>query len=103
MTAFVGNTNLLTLLHLQDEITDEYIDDADVEVTVTTEAGVAVGGVTWPLTMLYVAGTDGNYRVALAADMELTAGDCYIAVIDADAGPDLVGHWEFHFTPLTRG
>lgn len=103
MTAFAANTNVLDLIGLQDEITEAYINDADVSVTVKTEAGVEVGAVSnWPVTMTYVAGSNGNYRAFLAHTLPFVEGDCYVAHIEADAGTDRVGHWEFKFKVLRR-
>lgn len=104
MTAFVANTNILELLELRDGLTGAYINDASVAVTtIEDEDGNAVFPLSGsPITMDYVASSDGNYRAVLDATLPLSAGVCYIAHIDADAGPDRIGHWEFRFKPLTR-
>jgi len=102
MTAFVANTNLLTLVGLQDHITDLYINSATVIVTVKDQNGVNVLGMTWPATMNYVAASNGNYRLALEADLAFVAKRNYTAYIEVDAGSDRIGHWEFKFKPETR-
>lgn len=105
MTAFVGNTNLLELIGLTDEVEEEFINDALVTVTVKTSAGVEVEGDEFPLTMEYVTASDGDYRCVLTSELELTAKAHYIAFIDANAttsADERVGHWEFPFTPLKR-
>lgn len=100
--AFVANSNVLELTGLTSEITDAAINDAAVAVTVKTKAGVAVSGVTWPLTLDYVAASSGDYRAILSEDLALADRGDYVAHIDADAGAGRVGHWEFPFKGKTR-
>ena len=102
MTAFVANTNILELRGLKDGITGVFINDADVLVTLETDAGVEVGPVSWPITMSYVPTSDGIYRATIGSELDLVAGGCYKAIIEADAGVDRIGHWDFAFVPLTR-
>jgi hypothetical protein len=102
MTAFVANTNLLTLVGLKDHITDAFISTATVTVTVKDQNGSPVSGMTWPATMSYVAASDGNYRLALEDDLALIAKRNYTAFIEVDAGAARIGHWEFRFKPETR-
>lgn len=104
MTIFVANTNVLEIQELKNAILDEFMNDADVTVTVREgdADGDAVTGQTWPVTMDYVAASNGKYRSILKDKAELTAGTKYVAVIDVDGGTDLIGHWEFPFTPKTR-
>lgn len=101
---YVGNTNVIELSGLKSAIEDSFVNDAEVTVTVKDEAGTNVTGQTWPLTLTSIDGTDpeGNYRGILKATIELTDGETYYAHIDANAGTDRVGHWEFAFKPKTR-
>jgi hypothetical protein len=101
---YVANTNVIELSGLKSAIEDEFIADADVTVTVKDAAGTAVDGQTWPLTLASIDGTEpeGNYRGILKNTLELTAGETYYAHVDADAGADRIGHWEFAFVPKTR-
>lgn len=106
MAAFVGNTNVLRLNALRDELTEAFINDATVTVTVKTDVdgapGVNVVGETWPLTMDYFSGSDGIYEAFLDSDLAFVAGSNYWAVIEVDAGVNRVGHWEFRFKPTIR-
>lgn len=103
MPVFVANTNVLELLGLKNEITDQYINDADVTVTIKDKTtGAAVTGMTWPATMAYVPASNGNYRLIIENDLALVAKTNYIAFIDAVADVNEVGHWEFPFKPETR-
>jgi hypothetical protein len=101
---YVANTNLIEVVGLKSEVEGEFIADADVEVTVKDADGEDVAGQTWPLTLASIDGTDpeGNYRGILKDTLELTAGQTYYANVDANAGADRIGHWEFAFVPKTR-
>lgn len=100
-TAFIANTNILDLRNLKNEITQAFINGATVEVTIRDATGAAVAGQTWPVTMSYVAASDGDYRAIISEDVEFTKQN-YTAYIDSDGGPGLVGHWEFKFKPQIR-
>lgn len=101
--AYVGNTNLLELIGLTDQITDQFINDATVTGTIVDSEGNEVDGVVWPLSMPYVSGSDGDYRASVSDDAEFIAGNCYIAQVTATKTGDVIGYWAYHFTPLERG
>ncbi len=103
--AFIGNTNDLLLTGLKSEIEDAFLTDATITVTVKDAAGANVAGETWPKTMTYVAGTDGEYVCGLSYLLELAKDQKYTAIIDADAtdtSAERIGHWEFTFTARVR-
>lgn len=102
MTAFVANTNILDLVGLKSEIEDAFINDATVTVTVKDAADVSVAGASWPLTMAYLAASNGNYRAILADTLSLVAKTKYYAHIAANGGANRIGSWMFEFKPLTR-
>lgn len=102
MTAFVANTNVLDLTGLKEELTDAYINNATVTVTIKDADGNNVTGETWPFTMNYVAASDGNYRAFVSEEIAFVPKTKYIAYIDADGGANRFGHWEFHFKALAR-
>ena len=102
MPVFVANSNLLELTGLRSEVEDAFIDDASVTVTIYDAADEEVAGETWPLTMDYTSGSDGDYSAIISEDVEFTAGATYYAHIEADGGDGRVGHWEFKFKPKTR-
>lgn len=102
MTAFVANTNVLDLIGLKEEITETFINNATVTVTIKDAEGTSVAGQAWPLAMDYVASSDGDYRAFVSEDLELVAGTRYVAYIEADGGSNRVGHFEFHFKALAR-
>jgi len=103
MPAFVDNTNVLDLIGLKSEIEDQFINDAVVTVTIKDAAGEEVLGATWPMPMIYVVSSNGDYRSILTDELILAPGASHTAVIHAvGSGPDRVGHWEFIFKPKTR-
>lgn len=103
MTAFVQNSNVLELQGLKDAITNAYINDATVTVTIVNAAtGATVAGQSWPMTMTYVPASSGNYRAILADTISFTAKTKYKAKITANAGVGRVGYWEFEIRPLVR-
>ncbi|HET7375119.1 MAG TPA: hypothetical protein VFK30_00335 [Anaerolineae bacterium] len=103
--AYVGNTNNLELTGLQSEAESEYLNNVAVTVTVKTAAGVEVTGENWPVTMEYVAASNGDYVCGLSYQCNFTNGGKYVAFIDVDASDtdtERFGHWEFPFTAQTR-
>jgi len=105
LTLYVGpNDNLLTLVGLQNEVTAAYMNAATVTVTVVDSADAEIAGETWPLTMDYVATSDGNYRATLTDTLAalLAAGVALTAQITADGGAGLNGYWELPILTAAR-
>jgi len=90
---FIDNDNLIELIGLKDIALDAFVNDATVQITLTDTAGDEVAGQSWPVTLNYVAASDGNYRATLEDGLVLTPGRKYTAVVTADAGSDLLGKW----------
>lgn len=102
MTAFIANTNILDLIGLKSEVENLFIDNATVTVTVKDQSGSEVAGVVWPVTMDYVAASNGNYRATLSHLIAFQNKKNYRAFIEVDAGVGRIGHWEFPFKPEIR-
>lgn len=90
----IGNDNLLQLDGLTDETDSTYVNSATVVCTVKTTAGVDVTGMSWPLTLSYVSGSNGKYQGILTNSLVLSGREKYIAHIDVSLGADLVMHRE---------
>ena len=104
-TAFVANTNNLLLTGLQSASNGAYLDNAVVTVTIVDAKKNPVSGASFPLTMNYIPGTNGNYSATLIHTLQLLPKHPYTAIINADgniSGSDHWGHWEFPFTAVTR-
>jgi len=102
---YVGaNDNILTLTGLMNESTQTYINDAAVTVTLVDKNDVQVSGETWPLTMGYIAASNGNYRSILTDTLSATLsnGVELIAQITANAGAGLNGFWEIKINTAKR-
>lgn len=106
--AYVANTNNLELTGLKSDEEDIFLNDVTITVTIKegSATGDDLGGSTgWPLSMTYVAASDGNYIVGLSHTLPFVNGAKYVAIIDADASDtsaERYGHWEFPFTGKTR-
>lgn len=81
----VGSTHTLELQGLINEETSAYINDASsVQVTALTDAdGATVGGLTLPLTLNYVASSNGVYRAQLPLSVGFKLGWIYDLTIVA--------------------
>lgn len=105
LTLYVGaNDNLLTLIGLQNDVTDAYLNSATVSVTVIDADNNNLSGVSWPLTMSYVTSSNGNYRATLTDTLSatLSSGASLTAKVTANAGAGLSGYWEIPITTATR-
>jgi hypothetical protein len=78
-----------------------YLNNAAGTFTVKDSTGTAVtnGG---PITMTYVAGSNGTYRGLLTSAFNPPASGGYTIVIDLAATGGFIGHWELPATVLTR-
>lgn len=106
-TAFVANTNQLTLTGLKSDPENQYLNTATVTVTVKDSTGTNVTGISWPLTMSYVAASNGDYSTDLTSSLSLVANSHYVAYIEADASTtspavERIAHWEFPFKAKKR-
>ncbi len=100
-TLFISNDNLVRLIGLKRASTGAYINNATVTVTLKTLAGVDVSGVAWPLTMAYVAASDGDYFVEIPAAAVITKNITYEAHVDLNEAGD-VAHWEIRAKARVR-
>ena len=103
LVAYVANDNTLTLEGLQNAITESYINDATVSVTLyESDHTTEVSGESWPLTMDYVSASNGNYRATLADTLSLSPNDRYFADVTADGGAGLKGFWTTQLIAIRR-
>jgi hypothetical protein len=89
-TYFIDNDNLIKLTGLQDAANNIYLNAASVTVTIvdaTTESEIS--GQTWPTTMTYVSGSNGDYQATLEFDLVVIDTQSLRADIVADAGAGL--------------
>ncbi len=97
----VDNDNVVEL-ELKNPITGDFLNAATVDITITDEAsGVEVTGETWPLTISFVASSNGIYRVVLDKVIAFIAGTRYTAVINAREG-NLDAKWTLVYIAEVR-
>ncbi len=96
------NDNLLELVDLKDVVADTFANAATVTVTLVDKDDVEVVGETWPLTMAYVAASNGKYRAVLKDTLTLTVDALYTAKIDVNDGANKQAHWKFLLRAETR-
>lgn len=81
------SNNLVYLNNLEDVLSNQFVNTADVEVTFFDDQGVKVAGETWPLTLQFQPGSNGDYVATVDDDIVLVVGGFYSALIVADDGP----------------
>lgn len=72
---FWKNDMLIEVAALKDGVQDAFVNDATVTVKLKYATGGLVQGQSWPLTLPYVAGSDGIYRGVLNSDIAVKLGD----------------------------
>ena len=98
---YPGNSGVLQIDALKNAQTDAYINDATVEATLVDRTDTEVSGQTWPLTLSYVAASDGTYRGVVEEDLSVVVSAPYTAKITVTSGV-LVAYWELPITIRTR-
>lgn len=96
---YILNDTVVELRALKNAVTDEYVNDATVTVTIKDILGSAVTGLTFPITLTYVTGSNGIYRATLDKALSLSDGLSYFAEITAASG-GVDGFWR---VPLIAG
>ncbi|MEO1035216.1 MAG: hypothetical protein AAFX44_06605 [Pseudomonadota bacterium] len=89
----VGSTNIARVDGLQDQ-NGNYQNDANVTLeNLTTTRGVAVANVTFPLTLVYVQGSNGRYEVALPLAADIVENKTYVATFKAIGSQQYQAQW----------
>lgn len=93
------NDNVLELSGLKDAVIGTFLNAATVTVTLKDQDGVNVPStgspsITYPITMDYVASSDGIYRATIQDSLDVNPNDTVIAEVTANAGANLKGHWK---------
>ncbi len=76
---YLQSDNLLEVTGLQNAATETYINNATVTVTLADASGTAVSGQSWPATLPYVNGSNGDYRATLEDTLSLSENSTYVA------------------------
>ena len=95
------NDHSLTLSGLKNGQTDAYISSATVAATFYDATGAPLAGITWPLPLSYVSGSNGDYRATVDQALGVAARDRITVKVTAVAGA-LDATWEEQLTVLKR-
>lgn len=100
----ISNDQTVKLLGLKDQISGDYINGLVDAVTahLKTKDGSSVAGETWPITLDYIAGSDGEYQANFDDAIELQNNRSYVVEIAVDAGGGLKAFWRFVRTAQYR-
>ncbi len=90
---YLDNDNVLEVQQLRNDTSGDFLNTANVSMTLHDAGGDPVNGANWPLPLQYVDGSHGVYRVTLDRDLALTLNARYIARIAVDGGSELRASW----------
>lgn len=91
-TIFINNDTLAKLTGLQNPVDSAFLNTATVSVTIKDLSGSEVDGVTWPITLAYVAASNGDYEGIIDKAVVLVEGNRYFLEFTASlSGID--GFW----------
>ena len=83
---YIGSDNVIQLADFYDAVAGSYLNSATVTATMTDLSGNEVTGVTWPMTLSYVAASNGKYLVTVDKAAVVTENATYFVTITAAEG-----------------
>lgn len=87
--------NVLEVLGVQNAVTEEYLNDATVTVTVVdAQTDAPIAGQAWPLTLPHAPGSNGDYRATLVDTLAVSPQQTLVAKVTVDNGSGLQRYWE---------
>lgn len=90
---YLDNDNLFTLEGLKDQETDTYVNTATVELTIEDSEGATVPDGGFPLTMDYVADSNGSYQGVVDKALSIENSLDYVGVITVSGVGIKDGEW----------
>lgn len=100
---YLDNDNNLLLRGVHTTSPKAYVNDAVAEVTLKDENGDELAGQAWPLTLVYVTGSDGDYEGTLDDAIVAEAGDVGTLELHLEnADASLIGNIEFEYVIAQR-
>lgn len=98
---YLGNDTLISLTSLKNSNLDSYLNDVTVEIDITDVSGVTIDSNTFPASMTYATGSDGDYYYSVQSSLPFVEGQIYIAKIAVNSsGVDAA--WEFKLLAIKR-
>ncbi len=98
---YVNNDNAVTVNGLKDLTTDTFINDAVVNATLQDCDGNNIAGGSWPVTLSYIAASDGEYRGVIQDTVNIVADTMYQILITA-VGNGFQAEWTTPVKALVR-
>ena len=83
---YVSSDNLLQITGLKNRLTDAYLNSATITANVNDLTGTLVEG---PVTLSYVAASNGNYAGTVPDHAALQVGSRYDVIISVNGGAGL--------------
>ena len=107
MRAFIDNDHVVRFSGAKttrlDTGEDVFLDaGAVVQFRIQTTDHVDVAGETWPQTMSYIAGSEGDFIGVLRRSVVIETDTTYLFIGTADYGVDSHAHWEDPLLVITR-
>ena len=99
---YLSNDNLLSVANLRNSSSGSFMNDATVTATLKDTGGTNVSGQTFPVTLSYIAESDGNYQTTLENTLVMTEDTTYITTITATSSSGLYAEWEMTLTAKKR-
>lgn len=99
---YLSNDNLLSIEGLKNSSSGSYMNDATVTTTLKDSGGTAVSGQTFPISLNYIAATNGNYQATLENTLNMVEGSIYTATITATSSGGLYAEWDLQLTATKR-
>jgi hypothetical protein len=91
---YLGNNSIVDVTGLRNEHTGEFVNDADLSMTLLDKTGAPVGGANWPAAFQYMADSNGVYRATLPHTLAIAEGERYVARVVANATLGLRAQWD---------
>jgi hypothetical protein len=99
---YLSNDNLLSIEGLKNSSSGSFMNAATVTVTLKDSGGTSVSGQTFPVTLSYIAQTNGNYQATLENTLSMVEDSIYTATIAATSSGGLYATWDFNLTATKR-
>ena len=99
---YLNNDNLLSVSGLKNASSGSYMNNATITATIKDSGGVNVSGQTFPVTLTYLADSDGNYHATLENTLSMADGTIYKATISATSSSGLYAEWEMEIKATKR-
>jgi len=99
---YLSNDNLLSIEGLKNSSSGSFMNDATVTATVKNSGGSAVSGQAFPVSLSYIAASNGNYHATLENTLSMVEGIIYTATISATSSGGLYAEWDLQLMATKR-